>query len=168
MFDRKEEEEEKKFRKTSVKAVLIDDSVYLNLNVRVLKFTEVIEDKDMRKITSVRNDADFKEEKSTSEKGGHQSNFDPSTRPTNTAIARNEDGEERFDDNGASDKDSNPSVADGAGEELKQLKDFKALISEKTEPKSIKTLSRAIFGLGTLLIVLACKFHGAEAGLTNC
>lgn len=60
-------------------------------------------------------------------------------------------------DEGGSDKDSNHSVADVAGEELKQLKDFKALISEKTEPKSIKTLSRAIILLIIVLVTLACK-----------
>ena len=70
-----------------------------------------------------------------------------------------------------SDKDSNPSVgngyfllylyliitADAAGEELKQLKDFKALISEKTEPKSIKTLSRAMILLHLIIVALTCN-----------
>ena len=75
------------------------------------------------------------------------------------------------EEGGGSERDSNPSLgniisfpliftytlADGAGEELKQLKDFKALISEKTEPKSIKTLSRAIVALLLLLVILACE-----------
>ena len=52
---------------------MIEDAVYLNLNVRVLKFTEILEDKDMRKITSVRNDNEYREEKSMSDKGAQNS-----------------------------------------------------------------------------------------------
>lgn len=44
--------------------------------MRVLKFTEIIEDKDMRKITSVvRNEEAAKDEKSPSEKGVDHCNF---------------------------------------------------------------------------------------------
>ena len=52
---------------------MVEDSVHLNLNVRVLKFTEILEDKDMRKITSVRNENEYKEEKSISDKGAQHS-----------------------------------------------------------------------------------------------
>jgi PAS domain S-box-containing protein len=148
--EQQEEEEEegadeKKYRKTSVRAVIVDDAVYQNVNLRVLKFTEILEDKDMRKITSVRNDNEVKEEKlNASENAGQY---------------KEEEHEERNiheDQNvSVSDKESNASV-DGAGDELKALKDFKALISEKTEPRSIKTLSRAVILLHLILIALAC------------
>jgi len=55
--------EEKRFRKTNVRAVIVEDSVYQNISTRVLKFTELIDDKDIRKITSVRNDNEVKEDK---------------------------------------------------------------------------------------------------------
>lgn len=151
-YDEEQEEEEeeegaeeKKYRKTSVRAVIVDDAIYQNINLRVLKFTEILEDKDMRKITSVRNDNEVKEEKLNASE--------------NVGQDKEEDNEERNmheDQNvSVSDKESNPSV-DGAGDELKALKDFKALISEKTEPRSIKTLSRAVILLHLILIALAC------------
>jgi len=149
-YDEEQEEEEeeeaaeRKYRKTNVRAVIVEDAVYQNVNMRVLKFTEILEEKDIRKITSVRNDNEAREEMKASERVDH---------------SKDEDAEERNmheDQNvSVSDKESNPSV-DGAGDELKALKDFKALISEKTEPRSIKTLSRAVILLHLILIALAC------------
>jgi len=142
--EEEEEAQERRYRKTNVRAVIVEDAVYQNVAMRVLKFTEILEEKDMRKITSVRNDMDVKEEKNNL-----------------SAVnqSKDEDAEERNmheDQNvSVSDKESNPSV-DGAGDELKALKDFKALISEKTEPRSIKTLSRAVILLHLILIALAC------------
>lgn len=142
-----EEMEEKRFRKTNVRAVIVEDSVYQNVNTRVLKFTELVEDKDMRKITSVRNENEVKEDKNNVSDQIGQSKEE-------------EEVEEKMhheDQNvSVSDKESNPSVADAAGEELKQLKDFKALISEKTEPKSIRTLSRAMVLLLLIIVALTC------------
>lgn len=43
-------------------------------------------------------------------------------------------------------------------EDLRQLKDFKTLISEKTVPKSIKILKRTIWILVTILIILTGNF----------
>lgn len=39
-------------------------------------------------------------------------------------------------------------------DDLRQLKDFKALVSEKTVPKSIKILKRTVWILGLGLIIL--------------
>mmetsp|Transcript_40636 Transcript_40636/g.36082 ORF Transcript_40636/g.36082 Transcript_40636/m.36082 type:complete len:80 (+) Transcript_40636:2418-2657(+) len=44
--------------------------------------------------------------------------------------------------------------ANAANEELKQLKDFKAIISEKTVPKSIKHLRRSMCILPVLLLII--------------
>ena len=70
-----EEMEEKRFRKTNVRAVIVEDSVYQNVNTRVLKFTELVEDKDMRKITSVRNENEVKEDKNNVSDQIGQCNF---------------------------------------------------------------------------------------------
>jgi hypothetical protein len=40
---------------------------------------------------------------------------------------------------------------------MRQLKDFKAMISEKTVPKSIRILKRTFFGLFAGLIAIASK-----------
>lgn len=44
--------------------------------------------------------------------------------------------------------------AASVNEDLRQLKDFKALISEKTVPKSIKILKRTVWVLVMILIIL--------------
>lgn len=41
-----EEAEERRYRKTNVRVVVVEDSVYLNLNVRVLRFTEIISEEN--------------------------------------------------------------------------------------------------------------------------
>lgn len=45
-------------------------------------------------------------------------------------------------------------LAASVNEDLRQLKDFKALISEKTVPKSIKILKRTVWILVMILIIL--------------
>jgi len=45
-------------------------------------------------------------------------------------------------------------LAASINEDLRQLKDFKAMISEKTVPKSIKILKRTVWALGMILIIL--------------
>lgn len=45
-------------------------------------------------------------------------------------------------------------LAASVNEDLRQLKDFKALISEKTVPKSIKILKRTVWILGIVLIII--------------
>ena len=57
-----------------------------------------------------------------------------------------------------SDRDSNISGT-SVNEDIRTLKDFKALISEKTVPKSIRILKRTIIILGVILIILTGKFH---------
>jgi hypothetical protein len=42
-------------------------------------------------------------------------------------------------------------------EEFRQLKDFKALISEKNVPRSIKLLKRSMLFLPLFLLVIICK-----------
>ena len=50
-----------------------------------------------------------------------------------------------------------PIEATSANDDMRQLKDFKALISEKTVPKSIKILKRTVLVLVAILIILTCK-----------
>ena len=49
-------------------------------------------------------------------------------------------------------------LAASVNEDLRQLKDFKALISEKTVPKSIKILKRTVWILVMILIILTGWF----------
>ena len=48
---------------------------------------------------------------------------------------------------------------------MRHLKDFKAMISEKTVPKSIKTLTRTVFIL--IIILIALSSYDLAFKLTN-
>ncbi|KAL4450352.1 hypothetical protein ABPG74_009058 [Tetrahymena malaccensis] len=61
------------------------------------------------------------------------------------------DREEEFN---ASDRDSNISSS-SVNEEVRQLKDFKSLISEKTVPKSISILKKTVISLIIVILVLS-------------
>lgn len=63
------------------------------------------------------------------------------------------------DDVNQSDRDSNVSGA-SVNDEMRQLKDFKALISEKTEPKYIKILKRTVWLLMTIMITITAVILG--------
>ena len=57
-----------------------------------------------------------------------------------------------------SDRSSNISGS-SVNEDLRQLKDFKALVSEKTVPKSIRTLKRTVIILLLILVGLASIYY---------
>ena len=45
-------------------------------------------------------------------------------------------------------------------DDMRQLKDFKAMISEKTEPKSIRILKRTVWFIMIILIILSALILG--------
>jgi len=136
-----EEEKEKRFKKTNVRVVLAEDTDYQDTNIKVLKLVEVYDEGEFKREVSVRVDGEKQIEKEVSQRV-------------------DDDAKEHLDPNRSaeyerSDKDSSVSGGDQANDDIKQLKDFKALISEKTVPKSIKLLSRAILFILLILFVLA-------------
>jgi len=136
-----EEEKEKRFKKTNVRVVLAEDTDYQDTNIKVLKLVEVYDEGEFKREVSVRVDGEKQIEKEVSQRVDDEAkeHMDPN----------------RSAEYERSDKDSSVSGGDQANDDIKQLKDFKALISEKTVPKSIKLLSRAILFMLLILVVLA-------------
>jgi len=125
-----------------VRVVLAEDTDYQDTNIKVLKLVEVYDEGEFKREVSVRVDGEKQVEKEVSQRvddDGKDQNLDPN----------------RSAEYERSDKDSSISGGDQANDDIKQLKDFKALISEKTVPKSIKLLSRAILLVILILVILA-------------
>lgn len=68
------------------------------------------------------------------------------------------DSEETTDLNGSRSEASNVSVGSAIGEDVRQLKDMKAKISEKNTPSSILSLQRITLIIGAVLIALTGNF----------
>lgn len=141
--DEAEEDKEKRFRKTKVRVVLVDEQNYAEgLNLKVLKFVEVIDGDENR--NNSMNDDDKK--KDDVNKSGEEAQ--------ENAKQGNEEASVEGDNN-HSEGNSSISAGDSVNDDIRTLKDFKALISEKTTPKSIKILSRTVILIFALLIVLS-------------
>ena len=104
--------------------------------MRILKFVEVKENNDLTKLKSNQEDSSAinskKEAQTTQNKNDNEGNIEQ-----NNSV-------------GESDHDSIGSL----NEEVRLLKDFMALISEKTTPKSLIILARTVIFLGIVLIIL--------------
>ena len=113
-------------------------------SIKILKFVEVNEFDNMRKQKSEFSNEEKEQLKLKLEKKEEQK----------TNVEQMIAVEKSIEDLEKSDRSSNISV----NEELRTLKDFKALISEKKVPKSIIVLKRTIIALGIILIILTCNF----------
>ena len=131
-----------------MRVVLAEDTDYQDTNIKVLKLVEVYDEGEFKREVSVRVDGEKQIEKEVSQRVDDEAkeHLDPN----------------RSAEYERSDKDSSVSGGDQANDDIKQLKDFKALISEKTVPKSIKLLSRAILFMLLILVVLASNFFIRE------
>ena len=75
-------------------------------------------------------------------------------------------GNNQGEEGNGSDKDSN--ISGGSiNDEMRQLKDFKALISEKTEPKYIKILKRTVWLLMAIMITITGVILGYRIQQNN-
>lgn len=135
--EEEEEDKEKKFRKTKVRAILIQDDTYKDASMKVLKFFEVHDDDDLKKENS----------------NVKQSAQDDDKQEEAEERAKDNDAHDNSQENENRSEGSSLSAGEGA-DDIRTLKDFKALISEKTTPKSIKVLSRAVILMFILLIIL--------------
>jgi major membrane immunogen (membrane-anchored lipoprotein) len=115
--------------------------------MKVLKFVEVRDDNEMRKEGSIKKE----------EAERHEEEKDKEHEEKEKAVDEDHDASAEEGQN-KSDANSSLSGAGEANEEIRTLKDFKALISEKTTPKSIKILSRVMIVIYIIKITLACKF----------
>ena len=138
------EEKLTRYRKVKIRAVLIQEDNFDDNKIKTLKFVEVNDIDDMKK-HKVNSIVEEKEQiKSTSGQKEEQK--------INTGVERS------IEDLEKSERESNISGS-SVNEELRTLKDFKTLISEKNVPKSIRILKRTIIVLGMILIILTGKFN---------
>jgi hypothetical protein len=158
------EDRERKYRKCKVRAIMIQDDDYADTNVKILKFIELKDGQDFefKKESSLRQTAKEDDEKKDvtvekgeeGEHGKHEGNEDVSGQL-----------EEKQSEGGSSVSAGTflplfvDCIGDTVNEDMRTLKDFKTMISEKTTPKSIKVLSRAVILIFILLIVLTCKLQ---------
>lgn len=117
--------------------MLIQESCYGGTEVKVLKFVEILAADQLKKQVS------------------------KSLEQAEEAAAVGEDHDDHDDDNEkaqeAADQSDIESNVSG-NEELRQIKENKAVISEKNVPKSIKNLKRTALALIFCVITIACKF----------
>jgi PAS domain S-box-containing protein len=158
-----ENEEDKitKYRRAKIRAIMTQDEDHQDVTIKVLKFVEVNEMDDLKKQRS--NVTASQANAAPEEKEGRSPEEQKAT-PEGPAGH----GESAEDAN-RSDGDQNSSNVSGSSvnEDMRLLKDFKALISEKTVPKSIKILKRTVILLGICLITLTAvelslKFNQAS------
>lgn len=150
-----EDQKEKKrkqirYRKARIRAQIIDENEFGDQRVQILKFVEVDENEEIKQ---------------------QKSGVENQEKSDDQAINRNASGKQQMEaeqnnnnpidegNNNQSDRDSNYS-GQSVNDDMRQLKDFKALISEKTEPKSIRILKRTVWILMLVVIVMAALILG--------
>jgi PAS domain S-box-containing protein len=131
------------FRTAQVALTMMQDEDYNEFNLRVIRFFELPEENNI----------------STSQvqlQENHPTMMTKSPSKTEPQAAKTVGIEEEVDRSGNQSNEEMDSSAPGTefNEDLRLLKDFKALISEKTVPKSIKILRNAVIAFVLIFIVL--------------
>jgi len=128
---------ERRYRRAKVRAVLIQDRTHLGkVTIKVLKFVEANDEKLFKKAVTIIS-PDLK-------------------RGRNIDRA---DSLEILHEETLSEAASNTSMGSVAIDDIRQLKDMKAQISEKKVPSSISSLQKIAFSLIISLVVLTCKHY---------
>ncbi|EAR98621.2 PAS domain S-box protein (macronuclear) [Tetrahymena thermophila SB210] len=140
-----------KFKRTRVRMNLIEEQTFEDRKVNVVKFVEVDEtDEGRSKINQEGYQGSAIEQQQMKEIEKTQMMKQQWTQQQQIQQQHN-DRDEEFN---ASDRDSNISSS-SVNEEVRQLKDFKSLISEKTVPKSISILKKTVISLIIVILVLS-------------
>ncbi|KAL4459259.1 hypothetical protein ABPG73_001296 [Tetrahymena malaccensis] len=131
-----------KYRQANIKVYLMDElDLGENLRIKIIKFTEQELNTDQ---------LDQQLSKQQIEDNNYSKRIEQSKRTQNNYQGFHEESQQEAGD----DEGSNISGASVA-EDLRHLKDFKQMISEKTEPKSILVLKRTVLLLLIILMTLA-------------
>ncbi|KAL4478284.1 hypothetical protein ABPG72_016596 [Tetrahymena utriculariae] len=139
-----------KFKRTRVRMNLIEEQTFEDRKVNVVKFVEVDEtDEGRSKINQEGYQGSAIEQQQMKEI--ERTQMMKQQWNQQQQIQQHNDREEEFN---ASDRDSNISNS-SVNEEVRQLKDFKSLISEKTVPKSISILKKTVISLIIVILVLS-------------
>jgi len=150
------EEKEKRYRKAKVKLSLFQDDEYGDFSMKVLKFSEIQEDTEGDEQDRDRADISVK----------HEDNFrqEKSLMKVDLIDARSGDDLEK---SGAMNQpQSEVESGNELNEEIRDLKEFKALISEKTIPKSIRILRNAAIIFALILLGLSSNFFSLRISLS--
>jgi PAS domain S-box-containing protein len=149
------EEKEKRYRKAKVKMSLYQDDEYGDFSMKVLKFSEIKEDTESndqdRADISVKHDDNSRQEKSLMK--------------VDLMDARSGDDLEKSGAMGQ--PQSEVESGNDLNEEIRDLKEFKAMISEKTIPKSIRILRNAAIIFALVLLGLSILDLCFFSALTN-
>eukprot|EP00331_Platyophrya_macrostoma_P019490 CAMPEP_0176470080 /NCGR_PEP_ID=MMETSP0127-20121128/40245_1 /TAXON_ID=938130 /ORGANISM="Platyophrya macrostoma, Strain WH" /LENGTH=784 /DNA_ID=CAMNT_0017864311 /DNA_START=1009 /DNA_END=3359 /DNA_ORIENTATION=- len=133
-----------RYRKAKIRVMLIQNETFHGLNLKVLKFVEVSDNEDLKHEKS-----NVKEEEEVEQEKGKEKE--------NVLEATNLENRSREESRDRSDIESNVS-ANSMNEENRQIKESKAVISEKNVPKSIKCLRRAV----SLLLLISITIASVE------
>lgn len=148
---------QKRYRVAQVRAHIVEDSVFLDkLHVKILKFNEVNDESGKNAKTNMM-EYDMQNMKNSKQNEGTGSQ----EHDTDDVEATRSEA-------------SNVSMSSAMGDDIRQLKDMKAKISEKNTPSSIASLQLISFVLTAILITLtAIQLNrkgtvddNLEAGLT--
>ncbi|EAR83935.1 PAS domain S-box protein (macronuclear) [Tetrahymena thermophila SB210] len=138
-----------RFRVANIRVNLIEEQEFGDgVKVNVIKFIEV----------------DKNDENLYQQKSADIQNMENLKTTQKQTMQQEEDKHSNMDNQDYEEEGSNVSGT-SANDEMRQLKDFKAMISEKTVPKSIKILTRTVFIL--ILILIALSGYDLGFKLTN-
>ncbi len=146
----------KRYRVAQVRAHIVEDSIFLDkVHVKILKFNEVNDESGKNVKTNMEYDMQNMKGSKKDEGTGSQEHDTDDVEATRSEA-------------------SNVSMSSAMGDDIRQLKDMKAKISEKNTPSSIASLQLISFVLTGILIALtAIQLNrkgtvddNLEAGLT--
>ncbi|EAR83936.2 PAS domain S-box protein (macronuclear) [Tetrahymena thermophila SB210] len=134
-----------KYRQANIKVHLLDElDLGENLRIKIIKFTE-------QELNTDQLDQQLQSKQQVEDNNYSKKNIEQSKRTQNNYQGFHEESQNQ---DAGDDEGSNISGASVA-EDLRHLKDFKQMISEKTEPKSILILKRTVLLLLIILMTLA-------------
>ncbi|CAD8089671.1 unnamed protein product [Paramecium primaurelia] len=132
-------QKQQRYKKYKIKAFVQDETEFGDQKIQIIRFYEVDENEEIKQQRSMEPAAEEAQQ--------------------NQMKTVMKDEQQVQEDVNASEGESNLSGG-SVNDDMRQLKDFKALISEKTEPKYIRILKRTVWFIMLLLIVLSALILG--------
>lgn len=144
--EREQEEnlELERYRRLKVRAIIEGEEIYDGVVLKILKFSEYTDTEIKKERSKV------KEEEETKE----------AVKPEDVTVqhhSRHHDDEDERDSVKEGSDHASSVSANTINDEVRQVREGKAAISEKTEPKSIKCLRRSVMALLASVVIISCK-----------
>jgi len=161
-----------RYRSAQVRVTLIEDSNFLGkLRIKIIKLVEVADSSTKQVHSAVNNDTDEtpihreSEDNLKSKKQHLKPTLYPSSKVTHESASDN--GAEADDEQQIEARSEASNFSLMMGEDMRQLKDMKAKISEKNTPSSITFLKATSLIMAVLLIALTGKLFWRTTLLKN-